>query len=466
MASTVQPATAPADVVGNAFVHQYYLILHQSPEHVHRFYQDISKLGRPEENGVMSITTTMQAINDKILSLHYGDFSAEITTVDAQESYNGGVLVLVTGHLTGKDNVRRKFTQSFFLAPQEKGYFVLNDVFRYVDDANYDGNQASVNDVEAPISPVQDDSLVQGTQVSDQTAVLSEEVNVEDVFYPTENGNGTIEEEETPVPEVVDEVPDDIHMVAESNSKIEEMPKKSYASIVMKDSAVSTSSPPPSSLRSIMKSQEQQAPSASPPTQASEKPVSSVTASENGNNLEGGAEGPSIYLKGLPVSATHSLVENEFKKFGTIRSGGIQIKFQKGFCFGFVEFEEEVAVQNAIEASPILINGRRVAIEPKKSTRGGNRGRFSSGGGNGYRNEGARGRGNYGASRGYARGDFGNRNEYENRSGSRGGFSNRAGDGYQRSDQMGGPGGRVNRASRMTVNVAAKNVAPGVPAPA
>ncbi|XP_044501988.1 nuclear transport factor 2-like isoform X2 [Mangifera indica] len=436
MASTVQPATAPADVVGNAFVHQYYLILHQSPEHVHRFYQDISKLGRPEENGVMSITTTMQAINDKILSLHYGDFSAEITTVDAQESYNGGVLVLVTGHLTGKDNVRRKFTQSFFLAPQEKGYFVLNDVFRYVDDANYDGNQASVNDVEAPISPVQDDSLVQGTQVSDQTAVLSEEVNVEDVFYPTENGNGTIEEEETPVPEV------------------------------MKDSAVSTSSPPPSSLRSIMKSQEQQAPSASPPTQASEKPVSSVTASENGNNLEGGAEGPSIYLKGLPVSATHSLVENEFKKFGTIRSGGIQIKFQKGFCFGFVEFEEEVAVQNAIEASPILINGRRVAIEPKKSTRGGNRGRFSSGGGNGYRNEGARGRGNYGASRGYARGDFGNRNEYENRSGSRGGFSNRAGDGYQRSDQMGGPGGRVNRASRMTVNVAAKNVAPGVPAPA
>lgn len=46
--------------MGNAFVHQYYLILHQSPEHVHRFYQDISKLGRPEENGVMSITTTMQ----------------------------------------------------------------------------------------------------------------------------------------------------------------------------------------------------------------------------------------------------------------------------------------------------------------------------------------------------------------------------------------------------------------------
>lgn len=46
--------------VGNAFVHQYYHILHQSPELVFRFYQDISKLGRLEENGIMGVTTTME----------------------------------------------------------------------------------------------------------------------------------------------------------------------------------------------------------------------------------------------------------------------------------------------------------------------------------------------------------------------------------------------------------------------
>lgn len=54
--------------------------------------------------------------------------------MDAQESYGGGVIVLVTGFMTGKDDIKQKFTQSFFLAPQEKGYFVLNDVFRYVDE--------------------------------------------------------------------------------------------------------------------------------------------------------------------------------------------------------------------------------------------------------------------------------------------------------------------------------------------
>lgn len=451
-----------ADIVGNAFVHQYYLILHQSPQLVHRFYQDISKLGRPEENGAMSITTTMQAINDKILALHYGEFSAEIATVDAQESYNGGVIVLVTGYLTGKDSGRRKFSQSFFLAPQDKGYFVLNDVFRYVDDAYHVGSPATSNDVEAPITPDQDHSPVQENNVSDQTAISSEEVSGEVVDNPSENGDGTIEEEEAPVSEVVDAIPDDTHVDAESNSKVEEVPKKSYASIVkvMKDSALPVSSPPPASLRSIMKIQEQPLASASSPAPASEKQVTNSNATESGNNQE--AEGPSIYLKGLPPSATHALLENEFKKFGTIRAGGIQVKTQKGFCFGFVEFEEENAVQSAIEASPIMINGHRVVVEPKKSTRGGNRGRFLSRAGNGYRNEGPRGRGNYGGGRGYGRGDFGNRSEFENRGGSRGGFSNRGGDGYQRNDA----GGRVNRAGRLAVNVTAKNVAPRVSAPA
>lgn len=66
--------------------------------------------------------------------MKYEDYTAEIETADAQESYGKGVIVLVTGCLTGKDHVRRKFTQTFFLAPQEKGYFVLNDVFRFLEE--------------------------------------------------------------------------------------------------------------------------------------------------------------------------------------------------------------------------------------------------------------------------------------------------------------------------------------------
>ena len=41
------------------------------------------------------------------------------------------------------------------------------------------------------------------------------------------------------------------------------------------------------------------------------------------------ADGHSIYIKGLPVNATPALLENEFKKFGPIKSGGIQVRSQK-----------------------------------------------------------------------------------------------------------------------------------------
>lgn len=87
----------------------------------------------------------MQAINEKIVSLNYGDFRAEIKSVDSQESFNGGVQVLVTGYLTGKDNKVSNFAQAFFLAPQDRGYFVLNDMFRYVNNVTL--NPALVSDV-------------------------------------------------------------------------------------------------------------------------------------------------------------------------------------------------------------------------------------------------------------------------------------------------------------------------------
>nr|XP_048336465.1 nuclear transport factor 2-like isoform X1 [Ziziphus jujuba var. spinosa] len=484
MASSVQQAPAgivppTADIVGNAFVHQYYLILHQSPELVHRFYQDISKLGRPEENGVMSTTSTMQAINEKILSLDYGKLSADITTVDAQDSYNGGVFVLVTGYLTGEDNLRRKFTQSFFLAPQDKGYFVLNDVFRYVDEPIHQNeNQVVVNDVDGPLAPEHESSAVQENHVSEHATAVPDDIDKEEV-YNTENVEVLVEEEEAPVPVAVDEIPDDVQVVDESNSK-SEVPKKSYASIVkvMKENAVPFSAPSPSPVRSaVQKNPEQHvnvtATPAPTPALISETLTSSANVSENGNIQEAEgvvlcivrcADGYSIYIKGLPVNATVAVLENEFKKFGPIKSGGVQVKSQKGFCFGFVEFEVASAVQSAIEASPISINGRPAVVEEKRSTnRGNNRGRFSSARSNGYRNEGTRGRGSYGSGRGYGRGgDFNSRAEFGNKNNNRGGMANRGGEGYQRAEN----GGRVNRAGGLGVNATAKSTAPRVSASA
>ncbi|GKV46401.1 hypothetical protein SLEP1_g53387 [Rubroshorea leprosula] len=149
-------STAPisiAQALGNAFVEQYYDILHHTPELVHGFYRDSSFLSRPDVNGNMTTVTTMKAIKEKILSLNYEDHMAEIETADAQDSYGEGVIVLVTGCLIAKDNVRKKFTQTFFLAPQDISYFIFSDVFRYIGDS-----KSQINSV--PVRKATDDDCI------------------------------------------------------------------------------------------------------------------------------------------------------------------------------------------------------------------------------------------------------------------------------------------------------------------
>ena len=38
------------------------------------------------------------------------------------------------------------------------------------------------------------------------------------------------------------------------------------------------------------------------------------------------ADGFSIYIKGLPMNATPAMLDDEFKKFGTIKPNGIQVR--------------------------------------------------------------------------------------------------------------------------------------------
>ncbi|XP_029117457.1 nuclear transport factor 2 isoform X2 [Elaeis guineensis] len=357
-AATAAAAGSPpsAQVVGNAFVQQYYHILHQSPALVHRFYQESSKLGRPEAHGAMSSVISMQAINEKILSMDF--HGAEIKTVDAQDSLNGGVLVLVTGYVTGMDNDRRDFTQSFFLAPQDKGFFVLNDIFRYVGEAEHQqGGQGLANGAGAPLSPGQDSPPQHEQHVPEQDVPPpeEEEANEEEVYNPSDNGEDSVVEE-APVCEVIDEGPNSSQaVVVDATAAIiqEEAPKKSYASIVkvMKDNAAPLSVPTSVSARPAPAKPERQAGPASMPATALDTPAASSSAGEGSSVQEAEGDGHSIYVRSLPLNATPDQLEEEFKRFGRIKPGGIQVRSHKlqGFCFGFVEFEEASAVQSAIE---------------------------------------------------------------------------------------------------------------------
>ncbi|KAI5299698.1 hypothetical protein KEM56_003027, partial [Ascosphaera pollenicola] len=57
-----------------------------------------------------------------------------VSTLDAQPTQNGGILVLVTGALLVDEEGRpMNYTQTFHLLPDGAGsYFVFNDIFRLV----------------------------------------------------------------------------------------------------------------------------------------------------------------------------------------------------------------------------------------------------------------------------------------------------------------------------------------------
>ncbi|KAM0897538.1 hypothetical protein ACQ4PT_022505 [Festuca glaucescens] len=120
-------------VVGIAFAEQYYTILNTSPENSHKFYHDESILGRPGFDGEITSITTTRAIKEYFLSTELKGCSTELENVYAQPSHGDGVFVVLTGSFTMPNMMKRRFTQSFFLAPQEiGGYFVLNDALRYI----------------------------------------------------------------------------------------------------------------------------------------------------------------------------------------------------------------------------------------------------------------------------------------------------------------------------------------------
>ncbi|XP_050223736.1 nuclear transport factor 2 [Mercurialis annua] len=454
------PASAPtANVVGNAFVEQYYHILHQSPELVHKFYQDSSLLSRPDADGTMTTVTTMQAINEKILSLKYEDCTAEIKNADAQESYEKGVIVLVTGCLTGKDNVKRKFSQTFFLAPQDKGYFVLNDVLRFVEETDSlpNDNTSLVNNVNENATPVMPTTQSGWGSISEAVptraadhltvdpATSFEEEDLDsgaEVYDPSDKEEGSVVEDEV-IDHQSGSVPNELFSSVDASSAIlEDAPKKSYASIlkVMKGNTVTRSvhSVTTNVKAAPVYSAKQFSNSAKPAYAAESITPTSGGAPESGDVHEEG-EGHSIYVRNLPFNATEAQLEEAFKKFGPIKRGGIQVRSNKqGFCFGFVEFETLSSMQSALETSPVTIGDRQAIIEEKKTnTRVGSsgRGRYPSGKG-GFRSDSFKNRGNFGGGggRGYGRNEFRNQGEF---SGRPKGSSGRSGEEYQRTNQNG-----------------------------
>nr|KJB10042.1 hypothetical protein B456_001G181600 [Gossypium raimondii]KJB10043.1 hypothetical protein B456_001G181600 [Gossypium raimondii] len=335
-------------------------------------------------------------------------------TINSLDSWNGGVLVMVSGSVKIKDfSSRRKFVQTFFLAPQEKGYFVLSDILQFIDDGETSQLPASTlqenkHDAQPNLS-----SPVAEPQYSDY--VLEEEareyvnsVHIDDDPIDKYSLPEQPQEEDFEHEVVVEEAPADETLASHHNvvgivqeipampleEPVGEPPRKTYASIVLlrvpKEQAVSSVRVQPS-YNKVSQSTSEWDHIPEPTSQqshlawldvsesAAEKAVEEGLVSEEGEYI---GEYKSVYVRNLPSTVTVSEIEQEFKNFGRIKPDGVFIRNRKdvvGVCYAFVEFEDIFAVHNAIKASHIQLGERQVYIEERRpnssSTRGGRRGR-------------------------------------------------------------------------------------------
>ncbi|KAK6239014.1 hypothetical protein QUC31_004483 [Theobroma cacao] len=415
--------------VGSYFVGQYYQVLQQQPDLVHQFYSDASTMIRVDGDSSESASATLQ-IHSMVMSLNFT--AIEIKTINSLDSWNGGVLVMVSGSVKIKDfNGRRKFVQTFLLAPQEKGYFVLNDIFQFIDDGMIYQHPASTlqeNKLDAQLnvsSPVSEPPATAGKLFSNfkgkfllqavaffSDYVLEEDareyvnsVHIEDdpidkYSLPEQPPDEVVEAEvvveEAPAEEALASHHSGVNTVQEPpamplEEPVAEPARRTYAAIlrVMKEQSASSVQVQPS-YNKIPQSSSDWDHTPEPTNQQSrpawsDVPESVAETAEEGLVSEEGeytGEYKSVYVRNLPSTVTAAEIEQEFKNFGRIKPEGVFIRNRKdvvGVCYAFVEFEDILAVQNAIRASPIQLAGRQVYIEERRpnssSTRGGRRGR-------------------------------------------------------------------------------------------
>jgi len=170
MAETPDPQS-----VGRELVRQYYTMLNERPDCLHRFFSLNSSYvhGGIEKPGEELPPVKGQiAIHQKIESLGFKDCHAKIRQVDCQETVGGAVVIQVTGELSNNHGPMRRFMQTFVLASLgPKTFYLHNDIFRYQDEVFHDADCA-VDAID------QQDATVVEEQTCDDEEVVVAETNL------------------------------------------------------------------------------------------------------------------------------------------------------------------------------------------------------------------------------------------------------------------------------------------------
>lgn len=129
--------------------------------------------------------TSTQPINERIKELEFKDTKVRVTNVDSQGS-DANIVIQVIGEISNQGQPHKRFVQTFVLAEQTNGYFVLNDIFRYLaeePEEEEEVHEPAANGIEEPAptaAPVEQEAP-QGEVASSEEDLTKVDEKLEEV---------------------------------------------------------------------------------------------------------------------------------------------------------------------------------------------------------------------------------------------------------------------------------------------
>lgn len=422
--SSPPPSANPSPLaIGRTFLKQFYHVLTTTPDMIYKFYNPSSVLSHGEGSNPTT-PTTMESLKDpKDLKDRFFSWAAnpedpvrfelEHGAIDAQESINGGVLLVVTGHMYLGEDTRRPFCHTFFLHPfsppnsTKRSYYVHNDILRFL--------QVDSTSTTVPISPrtipldahADADAVEVAAKEEEETVPLEESAMttavqlVEETKHDNESMMKHIQEEpveetkEEPIAEETVEVTNN-EVVAVNNTKAEDMNKQrkakgkkngkaeqspvspkvgSWASLVASSAEKPLPSPAPVTvtLPLIPAVVPYPADEPTPPVVPVEidletlEPLPSKSTSEHVRRYRRDPDN-TLVIKNVPDGAKEADIRALFEHFANVTNAkvvGITVSAHRGLAF--VDYDSSAPVVAALESPdrPFSLSGRVLDLEQK-----------------------------------------------------------------------------------------------------
>ncbi|GJD09511.1 Putative G3BP-like protein [Galdieria sulphuraria] len=385
--ATGQTISLTPSLVGQQFVKTYYDVLSKKPEHLFRFYKEDSQF--TVATGILEKATLQSAqgqeeIGKLVKNIPFGSCSYKLSSVDAQGSSNGSIVVQVTGYIA------------------LEGFYVRNDILHMLQEMTTTHSQpvkenlpdlnTSGVDVTNKVTPVgkQRESNVDSVSTSTLAASQSE------APQPRNSPTQAHQKSRSPT-ETQNLKSESLHRTTtgetlqgmEDEKLLSGQQKKSWASIVGSKPTPSQNVVP-NNVGNQMKQR------VAPPQDNINR--EKVAGEERKGERPRERSGASVYISNFPKHLTEEMLLEEFSRFGKVLN--VDLHLERGFAF--VDMESVEDVEAAVEAwnsrpptaGPLA--GMDLTVQQRKplarGSRGGRdtRGRGYGGGSRGGRNFGNR----------------------------------------------------------------------------